>query len=126
MGKSSSILVIACGALAREITEMQRLNNWTHLTVQCLPADLHNTPKRIPEEVRKKIQEGQSQFDRIFVAYADCGTGGRLDALLEESGVKRLEGAHCYQFYAGTKSFQEMQEKEPGTFFLTDFLVAQF
>ena len=93
-----SILVIACGALAREIVDLKRANGWPHMTVQCLPAELHNYPSKIPDAVRGKIREMRADYDRVFVAYADCGTGGMLDRVLEEEGVERIPGAHCYQF----------------------------
>jgi hypothetical protein len=123
---SDTVLIIACGALAREIEELRRLNGWGHVRVQCLPAELHNTPEAIPAAVREKIEAGRGEHEKIFVAYADCGTGGRLDALLRESGVERLPGAHCYEFYAGSAEFAGLHEAEPGTFYLTDFLVRQF
>jgi len=121
-----STLVIACGALAREITDLKRANNWQHMTVQCLPAEFHNYPDKIPEAVRAKIREMRADYDQVFVAYADCGTGGLLDRVLEEEGVARIPGAHCYQFYAGTPLFESLAEAEPGTFYLTDFLVRHF
>lgn len=119
-------LVIACGALAHEIVALQRLNGWPHLHVQCLPAELHNRPERIPEAVRNKIEMNREKFDSIFVAYADCGTGGALDAVLKDVGVERIPGAHCYEFYAGSSAFAQMSESEPGTFYLTDFLLRHF
>lgn len=119
-------LVIACGALAHEITRLVRANGWTHLTVQCLPADLHNRPVKIPAAVREKIRAARGRFGHIFVAYADCGTGGLLDEVLDEEGVERIPGAHCYQFYAGSKLFSELADAEPGTFYLTDFLTQHF
>lgn len=123
---SEQTLVIACGALAHEITALIKLNDWAHLKVQCLPADLHNRPQKIPDAVRQKIQLGRKKFDRIFVAYADCGTGGLLDKVLQEERVDRLPGAHCYAFYAGQSSFETMAEEELGTFYLTDFLARHF
>ncbi len=119
-------LVIACGAIAHEIVALRRANGWDHLTLQCLPADLHNRPERIPEAVRAKIREARGRFDRIFVAYADCGTGGLLDAVLEEEGVSRIPGAHCYGFFAGSELFTRLSEAEPGTLYLTDFLARHF
>ncbi len=119
-------LVIACGALSHEVTRLIRLNGWTHLTVQCLPADLHNRPEKIPSAVRDKIRVGRSSFEHVFVAYADCGTGGMLDAVLEEEGVARIPGAHCYEFYAGARAFADLNDAEPGTFYLTDFLARHF
>jgi hypothetical protein len=125
-GAKNSTLLIACGALAKEIVQIIRANDWQHVRIQCLPAELHNRPERIPEAVRAKIHQARGAFDRIFVAYADCGTGGLLDKVLEEESVPRLPGAHCYQFYAGSKVFDALQESEPGSFYLTDFLTRHF
>lgn len=122
----AAVLVIACGALAHEITALRRANGWDHMHVQCLPADLHNTPARIPPAVRAKIHANRQRYASIFVAYADCGTGGRLDAVLAEEGVERLAGAHCYEFLAGQQAFEALSAAEPGTFYLTDFLVRHF
>lgn len=119
-------LIIACGALAREIVALLRANGWQHISVQCLPAEFHNTPQRIPDAVADKIRLARGQFERIFVAYADCGTGGLLDTLLESEGVERLPGAHCYEFFAGAAAFAELSDAEPGTFYLTDFLARHF
>ena len=126
MGAQPAFLVIACGALAREIVALRTLNNWPHMVVQCLPADWHNRPEKIPEGVRAKIQAARGKFTSIFVAYADCGTGGLLDAVLEEEGVERIPGAHCYEFFAGSAEFAELAEAELGTFYLTDFLLQHF
>ena len=122
----SGALVIACGALAHEIAALRRLNGWEALDVQCLPPELHNHPEQIPGRVREAIAAARSRYTNIFVAYADCGTGGRLDALLAGEGIERLPGAHCYEFYATAQRFAEMHEQEPGTFYLTDFLVRHF
>ncbi len=122
----SGALVIACGALAHEIAALRRLNGWDALDVQCLPPELHNYPDKIPGRVREAIEAARNRYAKIFVAYADCGTGGRLDALLEPLGIERLPGAHCYQFYATAQRFSELAEQEPGTFYLTDFLVRHF
>ncbi len=119
-------LVIACGALARELTALIAANGWQQLAVQCLPADLHNRPEKIPGAVRDKIRAARGRFGRILVAYADCGTGGLLDRVLEEEGVERLPGAHCYEFYAGSAAFAALAEAEPGSFYLTDFLLRHF
>ena len=123
---SHSTLFIACGALARELVELIRANGWTHVTVACLPADLHNTPAAIPDAVRAKIGAARGRFDHIAVLYGDCGTGGLLDRVLEEEGVERIPGPHCYQFYAGRPDFESLMDREPGTFFLTDYLVRNF
>ena len=126
MGDQPASLIIACGALAREIVALRSLNNWPHLVVQCLPADLHNRPEKIPEAVRAKIHKARGRFNSIFVAYADCGTGGLLDAVLAEEQVERIPGAHCYEFFAGTAQFEALAEAELGTFYLTDFLLQHF
>jgi hypothetical protein len=119
-------LVIACGALAREITALRAASGWDGLAVQCLPAELHNHPERIPEAVGSAIAAARAQYRRIFVAYGDCGTGGRLDAVLEREGVERLPGAHCYEFYAGPRDFAALADAEPGSFYVTDFLARHF
>src|SRR5210317_2377080 len=122
----ASLLVIACGALAKEIVELKRLNGWSHLKIQCLPAELHNRPEKISDAVRSELVKRQEEFEHIFVAYADCGTGGELDKVLAEFGVERLPGAHCYDFYAGVSEFAALAEEETGTFYLTDFLARHF
>ncbi len=119
-------LVIACGALAREIAALRRANGWTALDVACLPPELHNRPERIAEAVRGKIREHRADYDAIFVAYGDCGTRGALDAVLAEEGIERIPGAHCYEFFATAGSFAALAEAEPGTFYLTDFLLRHF
>ena len=126
MKPAPSTLLIACGALAREIMALIRANAWEHISVQCLPAEFHNRPEKIPAAVRAKIQAARGQFKTIFVAYADCGTGGLLDAVLDEEGVERIPGAHCYEFFAGSQIFNALAEAEPGTFYLTDFLTRHF
>lgn len=119
-------LLIACGALAREVVDLIRINGWDHLTVTCLPASWHNTPAKIPEGVRQKIRQARGAFDSIKVLYGDCGSGGLLDAVLEEEGVERIPGPHCYAFYAGLGDFDRMAEAEIGTLYLTDYLVRHF
>jgi Protein of unknown function (DUF1638) len=116
------ILVIACGALAREILAL-RLE---HIDLTCLPAQLHNHPERIPEAMRAKIRANRAAYDEILCVYGDCGTGGELDRVLAEEGVRRIEGPHCYAFFAGEDMFAALAEEEPGTFYLTDFLARHF
>lgn len=118
--------MIACGALAHELVELQRRNQWRHVRIQCLPAALHNTPERIPDAVREAVLKYRGQFQQVFVAYADCGTGGQLDSVLESLGVERLPGAHCYEFFSGSDPFRALADAEPGTFYLTDFLTRHF
>ncbi len=119
-------LLISCGALAWEVNELIRRHDWRSLTIQCLPAHYHMTPEKIPEAVREKIHAAKDKYDRILVLYGDCGTGGELDRVLEEEGVERIEGAHCYQFYAGKETFAELTAAEPGSLFLTDYLARHF
>jgi hypothetical protein len=120
------LLVIACGALAREIAALRRANGWPALDVACLPPELHNRPERIPGAVRAKIREQRGRYAGIFVAYGDCGTGGALDAMLAEEDVERIPGAHCYEFFATPGVFAALSESEPGSFYLTDFLLRHF
>ena len=120
------ILIIACGALAHDIIQLQKLNNWNHLHLKCLDAELHNKPQLIAGKLRTEIKRHKFQYENIFVAYADCGSGGQIDRLLEEEGIERLPGAHCYSFFAGEDRFQKIAEQELGTFYLTDFLVKHF
>jgi len=126
MNARAGTLLIACGALAREIAALKRANGWSELEVRCLPAQLHNRPERIAPAVREAIRENRARFASIFVVYGDCGTGGQLDAVLREEGVERLPGAHCYEFLATPRVFQQLSEAEPGTFYLTDFLLRHF
>ena len=124
--KPPKTLVIACGALAREFLAVVERNGWSNLEITCLPAIWHNRPEKIPEGVRRKIRAARGRYERILVLYADCGTGGVLDQVLAEEGVERIAGPHCYEFFSGTKAFEEMMEAELGTFFLTDYMVRHF
>jgi hypothetical protein len=120
-------LVIGCGALGRELAALTRGAGLAGVRVTCLPATLHNRPERIPDAVRERIRRARAiGWSTVFVAYADCGTGGALDRLLAAEGVERLEGAHCYEVYAGRAAFAALADAEPGTFYLTDFLARNF
>ncbi len=125
-GQPAGTLIIACGALAREVLAVIEGQGLRDIAITCLPAGWHNTPAKIPEGVRAKIQESRGRYDRILVAYGDCGTGGLLDDVLREEGVERIAGPHCYQFFMGTANFQALAEAEPGCFFLTDYLTRHF
>lgn len=122
----SPVLVIGCGALGRELHALRRMNSWSHVTLRCLPAELHNRPERIAPALREAIAEGKRDFEHVFVAYADCGSKGTIDRVVAEYGIERLPGAHCYEFFAGSAAFHALAEAEPGTFYLTDFLVRHF
>lgn len=124
MAAAAEVLVIACGALAREIAAVTR--GMGHIRLQCLPATLHNRPERIAPAVRAAIHAGRGRYGRIFVAYAECGTAGALDAVLAEEGVGRLAGPHCYAFFSGVEAFLAAGDADMRSFFLTDFLARQF
>lgn len=118
------VLVLACGALAHEITALIRLNHWEHLDLACLPAILHNRPDQIPAAVENALNTHRGSYDRIFVAYADCGTGGALAALCARYGADMIQGPHCYAFFTGLGAFDP--ERDCTSFYLTDFLARQF
>lgn len=121
------VLLIACGALARESLAAVEAGGFGHLRVTCLPAELHNRPHLIPGRLATRIRTArEAGYRRIFVAYADCGTAGGIDAVCREAGVERIEGPHCYAFYAGPDRFDALMEEEIGSFFLTDFLARHF
>ncbi|MFQ1701274.1 DUF1638 domain-containing protein [Loktanella agnita] len=119
-----SVLLIACGALAREILALKAANGWDHLDLQCLPAILHNHPERIVPAVQAAVAKHRADYDRIFVVYADCGTGGQLQAACADMGVEMVAGPHCYAFFEGVDAFAARDEIT--AFYLTDFLVRQF
>lgn len=123
---AASTLVIACGAIAHELVAVSKANGWQHLDIQCLPAEWHNHPERITPAIEEKILQYRCQYSQIFVAYADCGTGGHLDALLSKHNIQRLPGNHCYDFFAGQDIFNALADDELGTFYLTDYLVDNF
>lgn len=121
------VLLIACGALAREILAICRASGWEHFDLACLPAKLHNQPNRIPDAVRARIRRARDDgYQSIFVVYADCGTGGLLDRVCAEERVERIDGPHCYSFFDGNEAFAERADDEIGAFYLTDFLARQF
>src|SRR6185503_18529797 len=120
------VLLIACGALAREIVDLIERNRWSAFDVTCLPAKWHNTPAKIPEAVRDRIREAKGRYKSIFVLYGDCGTGGLLDKVLAEEGVERIDGPHCYAFFTGNERFAQTAEHDTTAFFLTDYLARHF
>jgi hypothetical protein len=120
------VCVLACGAIAREVLAVIAAAGWEHVDVRCLPAKLHSTPAQIPGAVDRKLSELAGRYEHVFVAYADCGTAGALDPVLERHGVERLEGAHCYGFLAGNETWQALHDAQPATFYLTDFLARHF
>jgi hypothetical protein len=124
--RAGRILLIACGALAHEILALKAANGWDHLDLQCLPAKLHLWPDRITPAVEAAVAEAQGVYESIFVVYADCGTGGVLQAACDRLGVAMVEGPHCYAFFEGNETFLARSETEFTAFYLTDFLVRQF
>jgi hypothetical protein len=121
------LVIVGCGALARELVALTR--GIPGVRVEGVDARLHMQPARIADAVAAKVEKVRARDGRdvrIFVAYADCGTAGSLDAYLEREGLERIEGAHCYEFYAGAAAYEALQEEEVGTFYLTDFLARQF
>lgn len=126
--EAGKVLLLACGALAREILALISLNGWVHLELKCLPAKLHLFPERIPQAVKEAVEVAQASgvYRSIYVVYADCGTGGLLDKVCDELGVQRIAGPHCYSFFDGNEAFARRAGDEMTAFYLTDFLVKQF
>ena len=120
------LLVIGCGALAEELSALKRANQWTALDIKCLDAALHNRPERIADRLEAVLAQHHAEYTNILIAYADCGTGGAVDRVAQQFNAQRLPGAHCYEFYATSPVFAALAEAEPGTFYLTDFLVRHF
>lgn len=123
---AKNTLVIACGAISHELIAVAKVNHWQHLEIQCLPAHWHNTPEKITPAIEEKLQRDVGHYEKIFIAYADCGTGGKLDAMLKKYNIERLPGDHCYGFFAGQAVFDAMAQDELGTFYLTDYLLDHF
>jgi len=123
-GGAGSVLLLACGALAREIIDLRAQNGWQHIDLQCLPAILHNTPESIVPAIEALVDRHRAGYETIFVVYADCGTGGLLQAACDRLGVQMIPGPHCYSFYEGNAAFAARAEMT--CFYLTDFLVRQF
>ena len=118
-------LVVACGALGRELVALKESTGWDALDITCLPAIWHNHPEKIAPGLRRKLQAAGG-YEQVFVAYGDCGSGGEIDKVIEEFGVERIAGPHCYQFFMGTDEFTALTDDDPACFFLTDYLVRHF
>lgn len=118
-------LVVACGALGRELVALKESTGWDALDITCLPAIWHNHPEKIAPGLRRKLQAAHG-YEQVFVAYGDCGSGGEIDKVIEEFGVERIAGPHCYQFFMGTDEFTALTDEDPACFFLTDYLVRHF
>ncbi len=124
--QTGRILLIACGALAHEILALKAANGWAHMDLQCLPAKLHLWPEKIIPAMEEAVADARDRYDTIFVVYADCGTGGQLQAACDRLGINMVEGPHCYSFFEGNAKFAAAAEDEFTAFYLTDFLVRQF
>ncbi len=125
LGTRAEVAIIVCGALAREVLALIRRHGW-RVDLYALPAVLHNTPRRIPEVLAERLPQLAQKYRKVIVGYGDCGTGGRLDALLARyPNVRRLSGPHCYEMYGG-EAYERQARERPGTFFLTDFLARGF
>ncbi|MDK4701328.1 DUF1638 domain-containing protein [Rhizobium sp. CNPSo 4062] len=123
---TQKVHVIACGAIAREILAIVRINGLDHIDLHCLPAIYHSYPQKIAPALEQAIADARSRgFDKIFVGYADCGTGGDIDRICEREGIDRLSGPHCYSFFTGNEAFAA-RDDDITSFFLTDFLARQF
>jgi len=117
--------IIACGAIVRELIAIANRRGWDY-ELTAVPAQLHNRPERIAPAVAKKLDAWAGRFDRILIGYADCGTVGALDALLARyPHATCIPGPHCYEFYGG-ELFEQQSERQPGTFYLTDFLAHHY
>jgi len=124
--KAEKVRIIACGAIAREVLAIRQANGLDHIDLVCLPAIWHAHPQKIAPGVEQAIAEARAEgFSRIFVGYADCGTGGLLDKVCEREGVERIAGPHCYSFFVGNDAFAA-KDDDVTSFFLTDFLARQF
>ena len=123
----SDAVVIACGAIARHVADVAARRDW-NLEIHPLPPLLHNQPRDIAGAVEREIAQVRSQEParRIIVAYADCGTYGALDRVIERAGIDRLKGEHCYDVFAGAAEIAALMAEQPGTYFLTDYLVRSF
>jgi Protein of unknown function (DUF1638) len=121
----SRTLIIACGALAREL-RIVLAPFGSAVEVEYLPSSFHNRPDEIAPAIDALLTARSAEFDHVAVAYADCGTGGHLDKVLDRHNVQRLPGAHCYEFFTGSDAFGQIQDAEIGTFYLTDYLARHF
>jgi hypothetical protein len=119
-----TMAVIACGALALHVNAIAERRGW-EIDVHPLPPELHNRPERIAPAVGRLLDELAGRYQRVAVAYADCGSYGALDQELRRRGIERLQGAHCYDVFAKPEVVEALAE-QPGTYFLTDFLARTF
>ena len=121
-------LVLGCGALVYDLLRLIKQNPSfsDKVNLQCLPAGWHNSPQLIAPGVEDYLSKNAHLYEEVYIAYADCGTGGALDRVISKYKAKRIDGAHCYEFFAGKDVFEKLAEEEIGTFYLTDYLVKNF
>ncbi len=125
--KNEKLLVIACGMIAREVLAVKEQLALDHLDLTCLPAGHHFEPQKIPADMERAIVKARAEgYDRIFAGFADCGTGGMLDKVLEKHGVERIAGPHCFAFYQGLSAFEAKGDDDMTSFYMTDFLCRHF
>ncbi|WP_137933165.1 DUF1638 domain-containing protein [Mesorhizobium comanense] len=125
--QADRLLVIACGMIAREVLAIKETLKLDHLELTCLPAEFHFYPDRIAPAMDKAIEKAKAEgYANIFVGYADCGTGGLLDRVLEKHGVERMAGPHCFAFYQGMDAYAKVADDDMMSFYMTDFLCRQF
>lgn len=121
------LLVIACGAIAREVLAVRQTNALDHVDLTCLPAIWHVQPNKIAPAIREEIRKVREKgYRRIFIGYAECGTQGELDKICAEEGVERIAGPHCYAFFTGNDTFMARIDEEFTAFYLTDLITRQF
>lgn len=120
------LLVVACGALAREFSDLIEFNGLAEVRLECLPAHLHNRPERIAPLLDRRLREARGSFDSVLVGYGDCGSSGAIDEVCARHGAARLPGAHCYEFLAGSATFAAIHDPDPTSFYLTDYLARHF
>jgi len=124
---ANKTLVVACGALANELFTIKAMNDWDHYDVQCLDAKLHNRPALIAPKLKEVIADKGDGYKHILIGYADCGSNGAIDELINaDPRLERLAGPHCFSFFIGPDEYDRLQDQDPGTFWLTDFLVRHF
>ena len=125
--QADRLLVIGCGMIAREVLAVKEQLRLDHLELTCLPAEFHFHPDRIAPAMDKAIVEAKAEgYKKIFVGYADCGTGGMLDRICEKHGVERMAGPHCFAFYQGLDAYAKVAGDDMMSFYMTDFLCRQF
>lgn len=124
---NSKNLIITCGAIAKEILQIIKINNIeSTFDLQCIPAILHNHPEKIAPLLKQKIEENKPNYDKIIVGFGDCGSGGKIQNVCKTHGVEYIDSPHCYAFLYSNEKFDKLASKNLGTFYLTDYLARHF